>query len=202
MRIRWTLRVSEDANTIPTLKACTATSTSEWQTRELFANVNDVDLLAAFDAETVVRHLNEVVPEGGIIVDSQQLNTKVLDIPTLPPEFKDEIRKFMKENNVGETVNDWLEYAKKEGVQVFPVPYSALLNQIGQKLGSCSNQQNHPHDKRLNNRRLICALQVRPSTYRESGESNLCRERQNRRHERHRSQPRVRLRRTNLQRQL
>ena len=39
-------------------------------TKELLANVNDVDLLAAFDAETVVRHLNEVVPEGGVIVDS------------------------------------------------------------------------------------------------------------------------------------
>jgi 2-oxoglutarate/2-oxoacid ferredoxin oxidoreductase subunit alpha len=104
-------------------------------TQELLANVNAVDLLAAFDAETVVRHMEEVVPEGGIIVDSAQLNTKVLDIPTLPPEYKAEIRKFMKEKGVGETVNDWLEYAKKRNVQVFPVPYMALLNQIGQKLG-------------------------------------------------------------------
>ncbi len=103
--------------------------------KELLANVNDVDLLAAFDAETVVRHLTEVVPEGGIIVDSLQMNVKVLDIPTLPPEFKTELRKFMKEKNVGETVSDWLEYAKKNGIQVFPVPYMGLLNQIGQKLG-------------------------------------------------------------------
>ena len=104
-------------------------------TQELLANVNAVDLLAAFDAETVVRHMEEVVAEGGIIVDSAQLNTKVLDIPTLPPEYKAEIQRFMKEKGVGETVNDWLEYAKKRNVQVFPVPYMALLNQIGQKLG-------------------------------------------------------------------
>jgi 2-oxoglutarate ferredoxin oxidoreductase subunit alpha len=104
-------------------------------TQELLANVNDVDLLAAFDAETVVRHIDEVVPEGGIIVDSGQLGTKVLDISTLPPEFKTEIQKFMKEKGVGETLTDWLEYAKKRGVQVFPVPYMALLVQIGQKLG-------------------------------------------------------------------
>jgi 2-oxoglutarate ferredoxin oxidoreductase subunit alpha len=32
--------------------------------KEILANVNDVNLLAAFDAETVVRHLSEVVPEG------------------------------------------------------------------------------------------------------------------------------------------
>jgi 2-oxoglutarate ferredoxin oxidoreductase subunit alpha len=104
-------------------------------TQELLANVNDVDLLAAFDAETIIRHINEVVPEGGIIVDSAQLNTKVLDVPTLPPEFKAEIAKFMKDNAVGETIKDWLESAKKRGVYVYPVPYMLLLTQIGKKLG-------------------------------------------------------------------
>jgi len=103
--------------------------------KEILANVNDVDLLAAFDAETAVRHINEVVPEGGIIIGSQQMETKVLNIPTLPPEFKAELTKFMKEKNVGETLNDWLNYAKQKNVHVFPVPYMELLNQIGAKLG-------------------------------------------------------------------
>jgi len=103
--------------------------------KEILANVNDVDLLAAFDAETAVRHINEVVPEGGIIIGSQQMETKVLDIPTLPPEFKAELTKFMKEKNVGETLSDWLNYAKQKNVHVFPVPYMDLLNQIGAKLG-------------------------------------------------------------------
>lgn len=103
--------------------------------KEVLANVNAVDLLAAFDAETVVRHLNEVVPGGGIIVDSQLLNMKVLDIQTLPPEFKAKIQEFMKENSLGETLNDWLEYLKKKNIQIFPVPYGQLLLQIGQKLG-------------------------------------------------------------------
>jgi len=103
--------------------------------RETLANINAVDLLAAFDAETAVRHMQEVVSEGGIIVDSQQMNTKVLDIPTLPPEFKDELVKFMDERNIGETLKDFLDYAKQNNVRVFPVPYIELLNQIGEKLG-------------------------------------------------------------------
>ncbi len=103
--------------------------------KEILANINDVDLLAAFDAETVVRHMNEVVPEGGIIIGSQHLNTNVMHISTLPPEFRLEMRKFMQENNVGETLADWLEHAKKLNIQVFSVPYMDLLNQIGQKLG-------------------------------------------------------------------
>ena len=104
-------------------------------TQEILANVNDVDLLAAFDAETVVRHMNEVVAEGGILVDSAQLKVKILDIPTLPPEFKLEIHNFRKEKGLGETLNDWLDYARNRNVRVFPVPYMMLLNQIGQKLG-------------------------------------------------------------------
>ena len=68
--------------------------------RKVQANVNDVDLLAAFDAETVVRHIGEMIPGGGIIVDKDQYQTKVLSIPTLPPEFKDELGKYMHEKPV------------------------------------------------------------------------------------------------------
>jgi 2-oxoglutarate ferredoxin oxidoreductase subunit alpha len=103
--------------------------------QEVLANLNDVNLLAAFDAETVVRHINEVIPEGGVIVDSKDMNTKVLDIRTFPPEFIEETKKLMKEKNIGETLNDWLNHAKQRNVHVFPVPYMDLLNQIGEKLG-------------------------------------------------------------------
>ena len=40
--------------------------------REAQANVNDVDLLAAFDAETVVRHLSEVVAGGGVFLNTMK----------------------------------------------------------------------------------------------------------------------------------
>ena len=102
---------------------------------EILANVNDVNLLAAFDAETVVRHAQEVVPNGGIIVDAMEMDSKVLNIPTLPPEYKVEIQRFMKENNVGENIKDILEFAQeKKKVHVFPVPYRALLAKIGKQL--------------------------------------------------------------------
>ena len=101
---------------------------------EVQANVNDVNLLAAFDAETVVRHINEVVPNGGIIVDNEQVNTKVFNIPTLPYEFKDELRSYVDNKGWGETLNDFLEGVQKEGVHVFLVPYMDLLKQTAAKL--------------------------------------------------------------------
>jgi 2-oxoglutarate ferredoxin oxidoreductase subunit alpha len=102
---------------------------------EVGANVNDVDLLAAFDAETVVRHMSEVVPDGGMIVDSGQVGTRVLSIPTFPPEFVEELRKYMAQKRLGETLNDFLESARKEGVHVFQVPYMDLLQKTATKLG-------------------------------------------------------------------
>src|SRR4030042_4828446 len=102
--------------------------------KEVLANVNDVNLLAAFDAETVVRHLSEVVPEGGVIVDSLEMELKVLDIPTFPPEYKVELQKFLKENGIGETLKDMLDHAQKKKVNVFPVPYRGLLYKIGKIL--------------------------------------------------------------------
>ena len=99
------------------------------------ANIADVNLLAAFDAETVVRHVGEVVSAGGIIVDSRELAVNVLtNIATFSEDYKNQIRAFMQQNGVGETVNDFLNYAKQKNIAVFPVPYMDLLKEIGQKL--------------------------------------------------------------------
>jgi 2-oxoglutarate ferredoxin oxidoreductase subunit alpha len=102
---------------------------------EVSANVNDVDMLAAFDAETVVRHIDEVAPMGEIIVDENQLGVKVLEIPTLPREFKVEFREHLKNRGMGDSLADLLIDAEKRGVQVFQVPYMDLLKQIASKLG-------------------------------------------------------------------
>jgi 2-oxoglutarate ferredoxin oxidoreductase subunit alpha len=99
------------------------------------ANISQVDLLAAFDAETVVRHIGEVVSEGGIVLDSRDLNVKVLNqIPTFSEEYKNYLQNFMKENGVGETIKDFVDYAKQKNVQVYLVPYMDLLEKIGKAL--------------------------------------------------------------------
>jgi 2-oxoglutarate ferredoxin oxidoreductase subunit alpha len=99
------------------------------------ANVNDVNLLAAFDAESFVRHYDEVQPGGAVIIDSAVINTKVMDILTFPYEIKDQLAQFMKEQNLGPTVKDWINSARQRGIIVFEVPYLELLTQLGQKVG-------------------------------------------------------------------
>ncbi len=99
------------------------------------ANIADVNLLAAFDAETVVRHVGEVVNEGGLIVDSRDLNVNILrNIQTFSEDYKDQVRAFMQANGVGETINDFLNFAKQKNIEIFEVPYMDLLSEIGKKL--------------------------------------------------------------------
>ena len=99
------------------------------------AIVNDVDLLAAFDAETVVRHIREIAPNGGIIVDNGQVDTDIFAIKPLPSEFKEEFQQFLNEKGVGNKLGDLLVYAEKNGAAILKVPYADLLKQVGDKLG-------------------------------------------------------------------
>lgn len=102
---------------------------------DLLANVNDVNMLAAFDAETVVRHVNELVPGAIVIVDRDQLNTVMMNVPPFPHEFKNQFREYMQKNRIGETLKDLLSFAEKKGVTTLAVPYMELLNQTGKNLG-------------------------------------------------------------------
>lgn len=103
--------------------------------QEVLANVNGVDLLAAFDAETVVRHVDEVVPGGGIIIDEEQASTKIFSIPTWPYEFKSELREYLDKKGLGDSLLDLLSEAERRGVVVFKVPYMSLLKEVASKLG-------------------------------------------------------------------
>jgi len=102
---------------------------------EVSANVNDVDLLAAFDAETVVRHVREVVPGGGIIIDKDQIGTKILGIPTMSWEFKNEFREYLSRKKLGDSLNEILADAQNAGIRVFAIPYMDLLKQVAARLG-------------------------------------------------------------------
>jgi Pyruvate/2-oxoacid:ferredoxin oxidoreductase gamma subunit len=40
----------------------------------------------------------------------------------------------MQKNGIGETVDDFLDYARQRKITIFSVPYMDLLKQIGEKL--------------------------------------------------------------------
>ena len=98
------------------------------------AMVDRVDLLCTFDAESLIRHIWEVIPGGGIICDSGVLETKIFSIPTLPPSFMEEFRKNLDERGLHpETVNDLL--SELNDVRIYAVPYLEMLKEIGKEVG-------------------------------------------------------------------
>ena len=94
-----------------------------------------VDLLATFDAETLVRHRREVKAKGGIIYDPSYVATGIQDIPTLPRESVDESIAWLKGRGFGATIADLLEEARKDGIQTYPIPYMDLLKQVAAEIG-------------------------------------------------------------------
>ena len=56
--------------------------------RQIHSNVNGISVLAAFDAETLFRHADDVYSDGAIIYDADLVQTKVDEVPTLDSPFK------------------------------------------------------------------------------------------------------------------
>ncbi len=102
--------------------------------KPIAANVNDVDMLAAFDAETIVRHIHEVPTHGGVILDEDDLGKKITDVPSIPSEFIAEFKKRISNKGV-ETIEDLIEEAKQRKIQTFIVPFTELLKKLAAELG-------------------------------------------------------------------
>lgn len=105
-------------------------------TKEVSADVDRVDLLCTFDAESVVRHIWEVAPGGGAICDADALGTRIFNIPALKPEFLTEFRKKLDENGIkAETVGDLLNAVKKSNVRTYAIPFMAILKEVADEIG-------------------------------------------------------------------
>ncbi|PJC51138.1 MAG: 2-oxoglutarate ferredoxin oxidoreductase subunit alpha [Nitrosopumilales archaeon CG_4_9_14_0_2_um_filter_34_16] len=101
--------------------------------KKIHSNVNDVTLMAAFDAETIFRHFNEVISGGGIIYDSDLGDTPTDSVHTLDAPFKERLHKELESKNKSFTISGVLEIAKDNGVKLFPVSFKSLLESLSEE---------------------------------------------------------------------
>lgn len=101
--------------------------------RKIHSNVNDVTLMASFDAETIFRHFDEVAPDGAIIYDSDLEKTTTDDVHTLDIYFKERLHKFLESKNKPFTIPGVLEIAKEKGVHLYPVSFRGLLADLAEQ---------------------------------------------------------------------
>ena len=101
--------------------------------KKINSNVNDVNLMASFDAETIFRHYDEIVSGGGIIYDSDLTETKIDSVHTLDAPFKERLHKELESKNKPFTVSGALEIAKDNGVKLFPVSFKSILETLSEE---------------------------------------------------------------------
>ncbi len=101
--------------------------------KKINSNVNDVHLMASFDAETIFRHYEEVVSGGGIIYDSDLDGTKTDSVYTLDVPFKERLHKELESKNKPFTIAGVLEIAKENGVKLFPVSFKSILETLSEE---------------------------------------------------------------------
>jgi 2-oxoglutarate ferredoxin oxidoreductase subunit alpha len=103
--------------------------------KDVFADVDRVDLLCTFDAESIVRHAFEVSSGGGIIADKEALATRIDLIQPLTPSFRTEFEKTLQSRGAKVvTVSDLLNELKKDSVRTYAVPYMEILKEIGDEI--------------------------------------------------------------------
>jgi len=101
------------------------------------SNVIGTDLLVAFDAETLLRHAEDVRKDGAIIYDPAILDTTLDEIPFLEHGEKTRLFEFLASNGKEPKVGSFLELAKENGVNDYPISFSGVLSEI-------ASEQNNP----------------------------------------------------------
>ncbi|MGY5147535.1 MAG: 2-oxoacid:ferredoxin oxidoreductase subunit alpha [Candidatus Nitrosopumilus sp. bin_7KS] len=100
---------------------------------QINSNINAVNLMASFDAETIFRHYDEVISGGGIIYDSDLDVIKTDSVHTLDAPFKERLHKELESKNKPLTIAGVLEIAKDNGVKLYPVSFKSILESLAEE---------------------------------------------------------------------
>ena len=102
------------------------------------SHVDDIDILASFDAETVFRHADKVTDGGAIIYNSELVNTTLQEVPTIEEFAAGRITKLLEKAGKPLTIQGMLDYAKDNGALVYAIPYLKVLKEFAEKINDPS----------------------------------------------------------------
>ena len=102
------------------------------------SHVDNIDILASFDAETVFRHGDKVTDGGAIIYDSELVNTAIHDVPTIDETASERISRILEKAGKPLTIQGMLDYAKDNGALLYKMPYLKVLKEFAEKINDTS----------------------------------------------------------------
>ena len=98
--------------------------------KQVHSNVVGITMLAAFDAETLFRHAEDVFNDGAIVYESDLASIKVDEVPTLDQPFKDRLVKYLGSKSKPLTIQGMLDAAKERGVTLYPISFKTILSNL------------------------------------------------------------------------
>ncbi|MEE8132755.1 MAG: 2-oxoacid:ferredoxin oxidoreductase subunit alpha [Nitrososphaerales archaeon] len=97
------------------------------------SHVDEIDLLVAFDAETLFTHSLHVVNGGAILYDSSLLESSIDEVPAMDDTTAKELKEKLSAKGRSHTIKDILDLAKDNGVNIYPVEFKSLLRELAEK---------------------------------------------------------------------
>ena len=94
-----------------------------------------VDLLVSFEPETLARHALSVVSGGAIVYNARDADVPLEKITFLDARARADLSAYLSEHELPTTTAGLLEDARRRGVQIYPVPYSDITQQLAERLG-------------------------------------------------------------------
>ena len=98
--------------------------------KQVHSNVVGITMLAAFDAETLFRHAEDVFNDGAIVYESDLASIKADEVPTLDQPFKDRLVKYLGSKSKPLTIQGMLDAAKERGVTLYPISFKTILSNL------------------------------------------------------------------------
>lgn len=97
------------------------------------SHVDEIDVLVAFDAETLFTHALEVVNGGAIVYDSSLTETLIDEVPMMEEPAVKELKEKLSAKGKKDTVRDILDLAKDRGAILYPIAFKDLLHELAEK---------------------------------------------------------------------
>ena len=103
--------------------------------RPIRSKIDHIDVLATFDAETLIRHAEVVTPGGAIVYNPIYGHTVIEKVDTIEHEVRQRIDARLAHEGLSRDVNGILEEAKKRNVRLFPISYEDIIKNVAEQIG-------------------------------------------------------------------
>ncbi|WP_337863769.1 2-oxoacid:ferredoxin oxidoreductase subunit alpha [Nitrososphaera sp.] len=100
--------------------------------------LEELNVLVSFDAETVFRHFDEVSKGGAIIYDTDAAEAKLEEVPTMDGPAASRVQKRLEKAGLELSVAGALEYVRRQGVVLYPIPFFKVLEDFAGKMNDPS----------------------------------------------------------------